>query len=90
MTTTITRAALAADLVRWLDRRFGKPGVCFEADTLLFEHRRIDSIRILELIAWTERAIGRRIADADIRMDNFQSASRIAEVFAPEDDDAHR
>jgi acyl carrier protein len=50
----------------------------------------INSIRVLELIAWTERAIGREIPDGQIRMDNFQTVTRIAEVFllARKDDDA--
>ena len=42
----------------------------------------MDSIRILELIAWTERATGREVPDAQIRMDNFRTVRRIAEVFA--------
>ena len=45
----------------------------------------INSIKILELIAWTERATGRVVPDALIRLDNFATAQRIAEVFATED-----
>ena len=41
-------------------------------------------MRILELIAYTERAIGRMIPDNLIRMDNFSSIARIAEVFLGE------
>ena len=46
-------------------------------------------MRILQLIAWTERAIGREIPDVEIRTDNFASAARIAELFATGDDHAH-
>ncbi len=75
------RADFTARMVAWLNARFARPGVVIAAETPLFAGRLIDSIRILELIAWTERALGRQIADAEIRMDNFRSAARIAEVF---------
>ena len=71
-----------ARMVAWLNTRFARPGAPrIEAETALFAGRLIDSIRILELIAWTERAIGREIPDVEIRMDNFRSVARIAEVF---------
>jgi acyl carrier protein len=68
-------------LVRWLNRRLAPPGFVIEADTELFADGLIDSIRILQLIAWTERATGRAIPDEHIRMDNFSTARRIAETF---------
>jgi acyl carrier protein len=82
MSQLATGAGFEERMVAWLNRRFGRDGVTIAADTPLFAGRLIDSIRILELIAWTERAIGREIPDADIRMDNFRSVARIAEVFA--------
>ena len=60
------------------------------ATTPLFASRLIDSLRILELIAWTERAVGREIADGEIRTDNFASAARIVDTFAAGGADAHR
>ncbi len=77
-------------LITWLNRRFAKPGMRIEPASALFADRLIDSIRILELIAWTERALGRQIADVDIRMDNFASAERIVEVFFAEGANARR
>ena len=44
----------------------------------------------LDLIAWTERAIGREIPDSAIRTDNFANAARIAELFADGEFHAHR
>jgi acyl carrier protein len=76
-TRAFTRAMLA-----WLNARFASPGVALAADTPLFASCLMDSIRILELIAWTERATGREVPDAQIRMDNFRTVRRIAEVFA--------
>ena len=58
--------------------------------TQLFAGKLIDSLRILELIAWTERAIGRQIDDGEIRTDNFASAARIVDAFAAGGADAHR
>ena len=68
------------EMVDWLNRRL-VPGMGVQADTPLFESGLIDSIRILKLIAWTERATGRRIPDAEIRMDNFRTVAMIAAVF---------
>jgi acyl carrier protein len=42
---------------------------------------------VLELIAFTEQAIGSAIPDSQIRMDNFQTVSRIASVFLREKED---
>lgn len=72
------------DLTAWLNATVAPPGVTIHADTPLFEGGLIDSIRILELIAWTERETGRTIPDLMIRMDNFRTPDRIAEVFAQE------
>ena len=65
----------------WLNRRMMPEGVTVDADARLFDDGLIDSIRILHLIAWTERAIGRRIADREIRMDRFASVRVMAENF---------
>lgn len=75
------RERFIADMVSWLNRRFASSAKTIARDTPLFESRLIDSIRILELIAWTERAIGRRIPDASIRLDNFRTVERVAETF---------
>ena len=69
------------EMVPWLNTRVARPGVTVNADTPLFEGGLIDSIRVLELIAWTEDAIGSVIPDSRIRMDNFRTVRRIAEVF---------
>ena len=83
-------ACVEAELVAWLNARFAPHGPAIAADTPLFVGGLLNSIRILDLIAWTERAIGREISDAQIRTDNFGSASRIAALFAGEESDADR
>ena len=82
-------AAMLHELLAWLNERFAPDGPRIVAATPLFAGGLIDSLRILELIAWTERAIGREIADSDIRTDNFASAARIVATFATGGTDAH-
>lgn len=68
-------------LLAWLNRRFGRDGMTIDAGTALFAGRLVDSLRILELIAFTEHVLGLRIPDSAIRMDNFATPARIAAVF---------
>jgi acyl carrier protein len=75
-------------MVAWLSAEIAPEGVRVGADTPLFASRLLDSLRVLELIAFTEHAIGRAIPDSHIRMDNFQTVARIAAVFLPLDDSA--
>lgn len=85
----MTRASEFIDaMLAWLNDRIAPVGFAIVADTPLFEGGLIDSIRVLELIAWTEEAIGAVIPDVRIRMDNFRTVARIAEVFLPETNDA--
>jgi acyl carrier protein len=50
-------------------------------DTRLFEDRVIDSLKVLELIAFVQSALGRKIPDAQIVLANFRSIATIARVF---------
>jgi acyl carrier protein len=81
----LDQAAFMDELLAWIRTRLVPRGGPIDADTPLFEEARIDSIRILELIAWTERALGRTIPDRWIRMDHFATVRRIAETFAGAD-----
>jgi acyl carrier protein len=78
----------ASRMVVWLNEELAPKGVCIDADTPLFATRLLDSLKVLELIAFTEQAIGRPIPDSHIRMDNFQTVARIAMVFVPLEDHA--
>ena len=86
MRSPATRDCFAADMVAWLNRKFAPPGTVITAETPLFADGLINSIRILEIIAWVEVALGRRIPDVQIRMDNFRTVGRIAESFFGEAD----
>ena len=50
-------------------------------DTRLFEDGVVDSLRILELIAFLQSTLGRKIPDAQIVLANFRSIATIARVF---------
>jgi acyl carrier protein len=79
-----SQAEFVIGAVAWINRTLAPPGVTIEQDTPLFAAGFINSIRILDLIAFTERATGRQIDDRQIRMDNFRTVERIAEVFVAE------
>ena len=53
-------------------------------DTRLFEDRVIDSLKVLELIAFVQSVLGRKIPDAQIVLSNFRSIATIARVFTGE------
>ena len=77
--------AFVGQMIVWLNDEIALKGVVVDAGTPLFATRLLDSLKVLELIAFTEQAIGRAIPDCDIRMDNFQTVARIAAVFLPVD-----
>jgi acyl carrier protein len=53
-------------------------------DTRLFEDRVIDSLKVLELIAYLQSVLERKIPDTQIVLANFRSIARIARVFTGE------
>lgn len=77
----VDRDVFVERTIEWINRTLVPDGITVDADTPLFAGGLINSIRILKLIAWTEHTTGERIADASIRMDNFRTVRRIAEVF---------
>lgn len=80
------RTEFVRRMVAWLNDEVAPRGVHVTAETPLFASRLLDSLKVLELIAFTEQAIGRTIPDSHIRMDNFQTVGCIAAVFLPLDD----
>jgi acyl carrier protein len=52
-----------------------------DAATPLFAEGRINSLRLLNLLAFVERALRREIPEEEIVMDRFHSVRRIAESF---------
>jgi acyl carrier protein len=69
-------------LLDFVRRRLLKQkGVRVDADTPLFERKLVDSINILYLIGYVEKALGRRLTDDEIVMSNFRSVRVIANTF---------
>ena len=83
------RARFETAMVAWLNTRFASKGIVVTADTPLFAKGLIDSLGILELIAWTEVHTGQPVPDERIRMDNFGTVARIARMFVREEVHAH-
>ena len=79
------RARFERGMLAWLNRRFASKGIVITADTPLFARGVIDSLGILELIAWTEVNTGQIVPDESIRMDNFGTVARIAQMFVREE-----
>jgi acyl carrier protein len=73
------------DYERLLDfvrrRLLKQKGVRVDADTPLFESKLIDSINILYLIGYVEKALGRRLTDDEIVMTNFRTVRVIGNTF---------
>ncbi len=84
------RARFEAAMVSWLNARFAAKSVVITAHTPLFTKGLIDSLGILELIAWTEVNTGQIVPDESIRMDNFGTVARIARTFVREEALANR
>jgi acyl carrier protein len=79
------RSRFQTAMVAWLNARFASKGIVITADTPLFARGVIDSLGILELIAWTELNTGQIVPDECIRMDNFGTVTHIAQMFVREE-----
>lgn len=68
-----------------------RPSVQIELDgqTPLFESGLIDSLAILELIAFVEEATGRPIPARQVQMKHFGTINRICAAFWPDDREEH-
>jgi acyl carrier protein len=79
----LTAPELGQHLLRFTRDKLAAPegADAITVDTLLFEDRVIDSLKVLELIAFLQSALGRKIPDAQIVLANFRSIATIARVF---------
>jgi acyl carrier protein len=93
MTETVARAAGAAmdagrleqALVAFINRQLLDGSGDVGVDTLLFEEGHITSLRVLDLIAFLEHALDRKISDRAVRLANFRSVRVIARTFTSGD-----
>src|SRR5256714_3163315 len=79
----INAPQLERDLLRFICDKLAAPEIAtsIDRDTRLFEDRVVDSLKILELIAFVQSAIGRKIPDSQIVLANFRSVATISRVF---------
>ena len=84
----LTREALEQRILHFVRTRLTAPEISatVDAHTRLFELRIVDSLKILELIAFIESVIGRKIPDAQVVLANFRSVETMARVFAADGD----
>jgi methoxymalonate biosynthesis acyl carrier protein len=80
----MTREDLEKELRRFVSGLVDGRAGMIRKNTPLFESGLIDSIRILDLIAFIEASIGTRIPDQAIRLENFRSIEAISGAFADE------
>lgn len=80
----MTPASLESALLRFVKERLlgNGSGAAVTAETPLFEQGYLNSIRVLDLIAFLERSLGRRIPDRAVKLANFRSIRAIAQAFA--------
>jgi acyl carrier protein len=71
-----------ASLAAYIERQLVPgTGVAVDADTRLFDDGLIDSLRILQLIAFVEHSTGQTIPEPAIVMKHFRSVRAIADSF---------
>ena len=78
--SVLTAPEFEQRLLKFTRERLAAPEVANEitVDTRLFEDRVIDSLKVLELIAFVQSVLGRKIPDAQIVLANFRSITTIA------------
>ena len=70
------------DLLQFINEQIlGGSNKKINNETLLFEDRLIDSLKILDLIAFVEKKLKMKIPDNKIVMENFASIERISKTF---------
>jgi acyl carrier protein len=80
--THVSTKELEARLLRFVNGHLLPEGVDpVEATTPLFAQGRINSLRLLNLLAFVERTLDKEIPEEEIVMDRFQSVRKIAQSF---------
>ena len=77
------RGELESRLLDFVHRILARAGqrIAVDVETGLFEEGVIDSLRILDLIAFVEESTGAKIPDSEVRLANFRSVRAMAAAF---------
>ena len=81
--SVVSPAELEAQLIRFINGTLLGGSGDVGRDTRLFEEGHINSLRILDLIAAVEKAIGTKIPDRAVRLANFRTVATIVRAFHP-------
>jgi acyl carrier protein len=77
------RDAFEARLLAFVNERLlAQAGVDVGPDTYLFADGLVNSMRILDLVAFIERSLDLTIDDTDVTMEHFRTVRTIADSFA--------
>lgn len=81
------RIELERRLIEFVNRMrpHADPPIAIDAETALFEEGVINSLRILDLIAFVEEITRTRVPDSMVRLANFRSVRAIVAAFGEED-----
>jgi acyl carrier protein len=80
--SVVSRQELEARLLRFVNEHLLPDGVePVDPTTPLFAGGRINSLRLLNLLAFVERTLDTEIPEEEIVMDRFHTVRRISEVF---------
>ena len=79
-----TPSELERQLTHFINVTLLGGGDAVDRDTRLFEDGYMNSLRILDLIAMVEKALGARIPDRSVRLANFRTIATIVRVFHPD------
>jgi acyl carrier protein len=78
----VSRQELEGRLLRFVNEHLLPEGVePVDPTTPLFAGGRINSLRLLNLLAFVERTLDTEIPEEEIVMDRFHTVRRISEVF---------
>lgn len=77
----MTKRKFEIDLLTFINLKLLKGKEPLKAKSKLFEDGYIDSMKILDLIAYVEKKIGKRIDDGEMVMSNFATVKQISDKF---------
>ena len=74
-------ATLEERVLHFVRTELAGRALAIDADSYLFDDGLIDSLKILQLIAFVELQIGRDIPDSDVVMEHFRTVRAMAARF---------
>ncbi len=76
----ITNVELVTELVELINEELTlDPSITVDADTDLLETETVDSLGVVEIVAWLEERLGTKIAPADVTFEHFGTVQRMAD-----------